>query len=103
MKPALGRRIYDKGFIYTNSANTDVRQTFERARKAQHDDDPERKPLPKPKPPKCTCDERREWWDCSARGCRKVALQRYGETVVRFEPRPEHDLGPHGQRLKAGK
>jgi hypothetical protein len=89
------KHIFDKDFVYTPSHRTSVAETFARFRSGNA--------VNETIDPKCTCEERRSWWDCKTRGCRKLALQRYGETVVRFEPRADHDLGPDGCRLKAGK
>jgi hypothetical protein len=85
VKPA--KSILDKSFVYTPSHKTDVKETFARARALQN----------------CDKSECSEWWDCSKRGCRRVAMQRYGEQIVRFEPRPEHDQDTQGRKLKEGK
>jgi hypothetical protein len=81
MKPA--RSILDPAFQYVSAAQTDLRKTFEIAR----------------------CGEKAcpEWWQCRKRGCYQLAKERYGESIVRFEPRPEHDIGPDGRRLKQGR
>jgi hypothetical protein len=80
MKP---RHIYDPAFVYIPAAETDLRRTFEIAR----------------------CGEQAcpSWWGCKQRGCYKLARDRYGESIVRFEPRPEHDQDTQGKKLKAGK
>ena len=43
------------------------------------------------------------WWNCSERGCRKAALERYGEQVSRFEPRDDHNQDTQGRKLRQGK
>jgi hypothetical protein len=80
MKP---RSILDPAFVYIPSAMTDVRKTFEVARCGEKD---------------CP-----EWWGCRKRGCYQLAKERYGEQIVRFEPRADHDLTTAGGKLKAGK
>jgi hypothetical protein len=81
MKPV--RSILSKEFVYTDAANTDIRKTFEIVR--------------------CGGTNCPTFWGCRQRGCYQLAKERYGEQVVQLEPRPEHDLGPDGKRLKAGK
>jgi hypothetical protein len=108
------KSILDPEFIWVPSHKTDIRETFERARKAapQVSFPPDKKSDARVSEPAVAAPKRcdiscegfsTQWWDCSNRGCRRIALQRYGEQVVRLEPRPEHDIGPNGVRLKAGK
>jgi hypothetical protein len=77
------RSILDPTFVYVPSAMTDVRKTFEIAR--------------------CGEKECPEWWGCRKRGCYALAKERYGEQIVRFEPRPEHDQDTCDPRRAQGR